>query len=80
MNFKQFYLSCLAHASYYPGSKKEALIIDPQRDVEQYLEEAKANGQKIVHINGGSLSVSAGFPQSMVALAALLDSLGFRPF
>jgi glyoxylase-like metal-dependent hydrolase (beta-lactamase superfamily II)/rhodanese-related sulfurtransferase len=47
MNFKQFYLGCLAHASYYIGSQEEAAIIDPQRDVQQYLDEASANNQKI---------------------------------
>lgn len=50
MNFKQFYLGCLAHASYYIGSESEAAIIDPQRDVQQYLTEAAANGQKIKYI------------------------------
>lgn len=50
MKFKQFYLQCLAHASYYLGSEGEAAIIDPQRDVQQYLDEAKANGQKIKYI------------------------------
>ena len=50
MKFKQFYLGCLAHASYYLGSEGEAAIIDPQRDVQQYLEEAEANGQKIKYI------------------------------
>ena len=47
MQFKQFYLGCLSHASYYIGSQDEAAIIDPQRDVQQYIDEAKANGQKI---------------------------------
>jgi glyoxylase-like metal-dependent hydrolase (beta-lactamase superfamily II)/rhodanese-related sulfurtransferase len=50
MKFKQFYLGCLAHASYYIGSEGEAAIIDPQRDVQQYLDEATANGQKIKYI------------------------------
>lgn len=50
MKFKQFYLGCLAHASYYIGSGAEAAIIDPQRDVQQYLDEAEANGQKIKYI------------------------------
>src|SRR5215203_4555334 len=50
MNFKQFYLGCLAHASYYVGSGAEAAIIDPQRDVEQYLAEAAVNNQKIKYI------------------------------
>jgi glyoxylase-like metal-dependent hydrolase (beta-lactamase superfamily II)/rhodanese-related sulfurtransferase len=50
MKFKQFYLGCLAHASYYIGSGDEAAIIDPQRDVQQYLDEAEANGQKIKYV------------------------------
>jgi hydroxyacylglutathione hydrolase len=50
MNFKQFYLGCLSHASYYLGSDGEAAIIDPQRDVQQYLDEAAANGQQIKYI------------------------------
>ncbi len=50
MNFKQFYLGCLSHASYYLGSDGEAAVIDPQRDVEQYLDEALANGQKIKYV------------------------------
>ncbi len=50
MKFKQFYLGCLAHASYYLGSEGEAAVIDPQRDVEQYIREAEANGQKIRYV------------------------------
>lgn len=50
MQFKQFYLGCLSHASYYLGSEGEAAIIDPQRDVQQYLDEAEANGQKIKYV------------------------------
>ena len=50
MHFKQFYLGCLSHASYYIGSEGEAAIIDPQRDVQQYLAEAEANGQKIKYV------------------------------
>ncbi|HUR96933.1 MAG TPA: rhodanese-like domain-containing protein [Pyrinomonadaceae bacterium] len=50
MNFKQFYLGCLAHASYYLGSQNEAVVIDPQRDIGQYIDEADANGQTIKYI------------------------------
>ncbi|HEY0429727.1 MAG TPA: MBL fold metallo-hydrolase [Pyrinomonadaceae bacterium] len=50
MKFKQFYLGCLAHASYYIGSGAEAAIVDPQRDVGQYLDEARANNQKIKYV------------------------------
>src|SRR6476661_10682636 len=50
MHFKQFYLGCLSHASYYIGSQDEAAIIDPQRDVQQYIDEAAAHGQKIKYV------------------------------
>lgn len=50
MDFKQFYLGCLSHASYYVGSGAEAAIIDPQRDVEQYLAEAEAHAQQIKYV------------------------------
>jgi len=50
MRFKQFYLGCLSHASYYLGSGTEAAIIDPQRDVQQYLDEATANCQRIKYV------------------------------
>lgn len=50
MYFKQFYLGCLAHASYLIGSHGEAVVVDPQRDVDQYLSEADANGLKIKYV------------------------------
>lgn len=50
MFFKQFYLGCLAHGSYLVGSKGEAAVVDPQRDVDQYIEEAEKNGLKIKYI------------------------------
>lgn len=50
MHFKQFYLGCLSHASYYLGSNGEAAIIDPQRDVQQYIDEAEADGARIKYI------------------------------
>ena len=50
MYFKQFYLGCLAHASYLIGSESEAVVVDPQRDVDQYIEEAQANGLNIKHV------------------------------
>lgn len=50
MFFKQFYLGCLAHASYLIGSDGEAAVIDPQRDVDQYIDEAAAQNLKIKYI------------------------------
>src|SRR2546427_13266004 len=50
MYFKQFYLGCLAHASYLIGSEGEAAVVDPQRDVDQYIQEAEAHGLKIKYV------------------------------
>jgi glyoxylase-like metal-dependent hydrolase (beta-lactamase superfamily II)/rhodanese-related sulfurtransferase len=47
---ERFYLGCLAHASYIVGSEGIAAVIDPQRDVDIYLEAAAAKGWKIEHI------------------------------
>src|SRR5216684_7787520 len=50
MYFEQFYLTCLAHASYMIGSDGVAAVIDPQRDVDLYLEAADEQGLKIRYI------------------------------
>jgi hydroxyacylglutathione hydrolase len=50
MYFKQFYLACLAHASYLIGSQGEAVVVDPQRDVDEYLAEASAHGLRIKYV------------------------------
>ena len=50
MYFEQFYLGCLAHASYMLGSEGEAVVVDPQRDVEIYVEAAKKHNLQIRYI------------------------------
>ncbi len=50
MYFKQFYLGCLAHASYLVGDAGDAAVIDPQRDVDQYIDAAAAAGLVIKHV------------------------------
>jgi glyoxylase-like metal-dependent hydrolase (beta-lactamase superfamily II) len=49
---KQYYLGCLAHASYLIADEEsgEAAVIDPQRDVDQYLEDAHRLGCRIGHV------------------------------
>jgi hydroxyacylglutathione hydrolase len=49
MIVKQFYLQCLAHASYMIADEdtKTAVVVDPQRDIDQYLQEASAHGWHI---------------------------------
>ena len=46
---KQYYLGCLSHASYLVGDSASgrAVVVDPQRDVSQYLEDAKFLGLSI---------------------------------
>ncbi|MBB6146250.1 rhodanese-related sulfurtransferase/glyoxylase-like metal-dependent hydrolase (beta-lactamase superfamily II) [Silvibacterium bohemicum] len=52
MILKQYYLGCLAHASYLLGdeSSSTAIIVDPQRDIDQYLADAKSFGLQIRHV------------------------------
>ncbi|HEX8927120.1 MAG TPA: MBL fold metallo-hydrolase [Terriglobales bacterium] len=45
-----FFLSCLAHASYLVASEGIAAVIDPQRDVDIYIDAAREKGLKIEHI------------------------------
>ena len=47
---ERFYLGCLAHASYMIASEGVAAVIDPQRDVDIYLEAAAARNWKIEYI------------------------------
>ena len=50
MYFEQFYLGCLAHASYLLVPTDEAAVVDPQRDVEIYIDAAKKQGLQIRYI------------------------------
>jgi len=52
MILKQYYLGCLAHASYLLGDEvsSTAIIVDPQRDIEQYLTDAANFGLQIRHV------------------------------
>ena len=50
VHVERFYLGCLAHASYMIVSEGVAAIIDPQRDVDIYIEAAARNGWQIRHI------------------------------
>lgn len=51
MFFKPYYLGCLAHASYLIGGDNgTAAVIDPRRDVEEYMADATLAGLTITHI------------------------------
>ena len=50
--FRQYYLGCLSHASYLVGdtSTGRAVVVDPQRDIDEYLRDAEANGLRIERV------------------------------
>jgi hydroxyacylglutathione hydrolase len=50
MYIQQIYTGCLAQAAYYVESEGEAAIIDPLRDIQAYLDMAKARNAKIKYI------------------------------
>ncbi len=52
MIFKQYYLNCLAHASYLIAdeSTRVAAVVDPQRDVDRYINDARQQGLEIRHV------------------------------
>ena len=52
MKIQQYYLACLSHASYMITDEKTktAAVVDPQRDIGQYLADAKAGGYTIKHV------------------------------
>src|ERR671925_885630 len=52
MILKQYYLGCLAHASYLIADETtgEAAVVDPQRDVDQYVGDAHRLGCRIGHV------------------------------
>lgn len=52
MILKQYYLNCLAHASYLIGDSetRTAVVVDPQRDIGSYLSDAQQLGLEIRHV------------------------------
>ena len=54
MVLEQHYLGCLAHASYLNADEVsgEAAVIDPQRDISRYVEDAERFGVRIRHVSG----------------------------
>src|SRR5215472_10374232 len=52
MILKQYYLGCLAHASYLLGDEATStgIVVDPQRDIHQYLADAEKFGLHIRHV------------------------------
>ena len=50
MRVEQIYTKCLAQGSYYIESNGEAVVIDPLRDVDGYINLAKENNSKIKYV------------------------------
>ncbi|MCB9309304.1 MAG: MBL fold metallo-hydrolase [Lewinellaceae bacterium] len=50
MTVEQIYTGCLAQGAYYVESKGEAIVIDPLREVQPYIEKAEKNGAKIKYV------------------------------
>lgn len=52
MIFNQYYLDCLSHASYLVGDETtgRAVVVDPQRDVGEYLHDAERHGLRIERV------------------------------
>ena len=50
MKIEQIYTGCLAQGAYYIESNGEVAIIDPLREVQQYIDKANANNAKIKYI------------------------------
>ncbi|KHO19163.1 MBL fold metallo-hydrolase [Mycolicibacterium setense] len=52
MKFIQYYLDCLSHASYLIGDEStgRAVVVDPQRDVSEYVADAEKFGMRITHV------------------------------
>ncbi len=52
MILEQYYLGCLAHASYLVADETTcvAAVVDPQRDIDQYLEDAAHQTLEIRHV------------------------------
>ncbi|HVT17557.1 MAG TPA: MBL fold metallo-hydrolase [Thermoanaerobaculia bacterium] len=52
MILEQYYLNCLAHASYLIGdlATRTAVVVDPQRDVDRYVDDAARHGLRIRHV------------------------------
>ena len=90
MIFKQFYLPCLAHASYIIGDEETgtAAVVDPQRDTDQYISYAAEHGLKIRHVFlthlhadfvAGHLELRDGVGASIFLGAAAKAGYAFTP-
>ena len=81
MYFEQFYLGCLAHASYLLASDGEAVVVDPQRDVDLYVKAAAEHGLAIrhifeTHLHADFVSGPGPDPDSVLGMRVLPETSG----
>jgi len=90
MHLEQYYLECLAQASYLIGDEQSgtAVIVDPRRDVGLYVEEAEKRGLEIRHVFlthfhadfvSGHLELAATCGAEIHIGAAATADYGFTP-
>jgi len=65
MHLKRYFVEGLAHASYLIGADGEAAVVDPKRDVDDYLADAAQAGLKITAILNSHphADFASGFPE-----------------
>ena len=78
MILKQYYLGCLAHASYMIVSEaaKEAVVVDPQRDINQYINDSSDLGIEIKYVF--LTHFHAGYRSSIAC--SILENQGYSNF
>lgn len=77
MLLKHFFLGKIAHSSYILAGKETCAVIDPQRDVDLYIQEARSLGVRITHIIQTHLH--ADFVSGHVDLAARTGATIYAP-
>ena len=77
MIVQQFFVGGIAHSSYLLGGAKTCAIVDPQRDVQIYLDAARTGGLKITHILETHLH--ADFVSGHLDLAELTGARIYAP-
>ena len=50
MKIEQIYTACLSQGSYYISSENEAIIIDPLRETQQYIDKANKDKAQIKYV------------------------------
>ena len=65
MHLKRYFVEGLAHASYLVGADGEAAVVDPKRDVDDYIADAERAGLKITAIlnTHPHADFASGFPE-----------------